>query len=144
MGKAALATAVVMKLIMWSLIAFGLYLALRLAIDGRVGFALLIVFILIPIALWAVGLVLAVVYAAVLYPIAVITGRRREFEELTNFKIAAAENVGADRLKLRSVRLLTSMYEELPPSAPGQPARSGDELIALYEDLHPDEEYASD
>lgn len=142
MPKLMFATSVVMKVLMWALIAVGLYLAVRLLLDGRIGWALLVVFVIIPVALWGASLILALANLLLLYPIALITGRKRQMAEYTNFQLAVADEAGADRLNLRQGRILLRMYEELPPPRPGEPARSGDELVALYNELHPDNEQA--
>jgi hypothetical protein len=71
-----------------------------------------------------------------LIPLSFIVRRRREFTEFTNFQLAVADSAGTDRLNLRQGRMLLRMFKELPPPPPGAPARSGGELIALYEQLH--------
>jgi len=46
---------------------------------------------------------------------------------------------GGHGLTLRQSKMLLGMFAELPPLRPGQPPRSAEELIALYEQLHPEE-----
>jgi hypothetical protein len=127
---------VVTKVILWGVIALGLYIALRALIDGEVGVALLIAFIVIPIALWIGSIVLGVVQLGLLYLLAIPLGKRRDLTEMTSFSVAVADAIGAQRMSLRAANQVRRMYEELPPRQPGQPTRSGPELIALYEHLH--------
>jgi len=128
-----------MKLIMWMLTALGLYVAVRLLLDGQWGWALLIVFIIIPFAHTGIAFVLYAV-TLLLYPIASLSGRRRELTEFTNFELAIADSVGADRLTLRAGKKVLDAFHELSPPAEGEPPRSGEELIALYNQMHPDEQ----
>jgi len=138
-ARAVFVTGVVTKVIGWAVVALGLYLAVRLLLDGHWGWALLIAFILIPFALWGVSLALALINVLLLYPIAAVTGRRRELTEFSNFQVAAVQMLGADRLTLRASKRLLAMFEEPPPPTPGEGPRSGEELIALYEELHREE-----
>lgn len=135
MASAAFVLRVVMKLIMWALMALGLYVALRLLLDGRWGWALLLVFIIIPFAHTGVAFVLYAV-TFLLYPIASLTGRRRELTEFKNFEGAVLDSMGTDLITLRSGKRILDAFHELPPPAEGEPPRSGEELIALYNQLH--------
>jgi hypothetical protein len=74
-----------------------------------------------------------------LFPVALVTGRKREMVEFTNFQLAVADQLGTDRLNLRQGRMLLRMFEQLPAGDPNRPARRGEELVELYEYLHAEE-----
>lgn len=133
-----------MKVIMWGVMAFGLYLAVLALIHGDIGWALLIIFILIPVALWLGSMILGLVSMVALYPLAFLLGRRREYTEVTNFAVAVADAIGAERMNLRATWTVMNMYNELPKRERGQPTRSGAELVELYEEHHPYDEWEMD
>lgn len=138
------ATAVVLKLLMWAVTALGLYVVVRALLDGEVLIALLLLFIIIPIVLWGARIVLTLSQIVVLVPLALVTRRMREFREFTSFQLAVVDSARMDRLNLRQGRKLLSMFKELPPPQPGQPTREGWELLALYENLHADDDLYED
>jgi hypothetical protein len=136
--------AVILKLVVYAVMWFGVYLGIRAVIDGRVGLGLVILFIGVPLALFVARLVLGVGQMIVLFPVALVTGKRREFMEFTNFQLAVAESLGTNSLKLRQGRAILRMFNDLPRPLPGQPARSGAELLDLYEEIHEGEDEISD
>jgi hypothetical protein len=131
---------VVLKLVVYAVMWFGVYLGIRALIDGRVGFGLLILFIGVPVALFVARLVLGVAQMIILFPLALLAGKKREFMEFSNFQLAVAESLGSNSLKLRQGRVLLRMFNELPPPSPGEPARSGAELLDLYDEIHAGDE----
>ena len=140
MARTMFTATVVLKMLMYAVMWFGVYLGVRALIDDRIGFGLLILFVGIPLALWATGLVLGIAQLVVLFPLALLLGKRREYMEYSNFTVAIVDVLGTDRLKLRQGRIILGMFNELPPPSPGAPARSGDELVELYEELHADDD----
>jgi len=144
MARIMFSVVVALKLIVYAVMWFGVYLGIRTVIDGRVGLGLLILFIGVPIALFVARLVLGVGQMIVLFPLALLTGRRREFMEYTNFQLAVSESLGTNSLKLRQGRIILRMFNELPPPAPGDPARSGADLLELYEEIHAHDDESED
>jgi hypothetical protein len=67
--------AVILKLVVYAVMWFGVYLGIRAVIDGRVGLGLVILFIGVPLALFVARLVLGVGQMIVLFPVALVTGR---------------------------------------------------------------------
>jgi hypothetical protein len=76
----------------------------------------------------------------ILLPLSFLFRRRREFVEFTNFELAVAEEAGVDRLNLRQGYGLLRMFKEIPPPAPGEGVRSGQQLLRLYSALHDEDE----
>lgn len=144
MAKTMFAASVVLKIVAWAAMALGLYLAVRALLDGEIFLALLLIFIIIPVGLGILAFALGIVQMLVITPIALLTGRTREMREFSKFQIEVAERAGAQRLTLRQGKILLGMFEEIPPGDPKQPPRSGAELVALYDELHPVDEEEDD
>ena len=137
-------TAVVGRVLMWGVMWLGIYLAIRAFMDGEVGIGVLILLIVIPLALFLGRIIVGIASMLFLIPLSFIVRRRREFNEYMNFQLAVVDSAGTDRLNLRQGRRLLRMFKEIPPPQPGEPARSGAELVALYEDMHYEDDLYDD
>lgn len=122
---------VVLKLIVWSLMWFGIYLAGRNFLDGEIVMGFVMLIIVVPVVLFVARVVLGISQLVVLWPISILLGRRHDFMEFSRFTLAVADTLGADRMTLRGGWKLMHLYETLPPRQPGAPARSGEELLTL-------------
>lgn len=138
------ALTVLLKLIVWGVMWVGIYVAVRALIDGEVVLGLVILIIVIPIALFVARVVLGLSLMIVLLPISILLRRRREFIEFSRFQLSVVDELGADRLTLRAGWRLMHEFKKLPPREPGAPAREGDELLALMEDIWEDEQMEAD
>lgn len=136
MARIAFAFTVVLKVVMWALQLSGIALGVWALIQGEVVVGLVILVVVVPVLLAIATMALGLVQAVLLFPIAALLGRTREFLEYSNFTNAVVDDIGADRLTLRQGRQIVRMFRELPSGERGTPARSGGELLGLYESLH--------